>query len=251
MGSGPWPEGVASISSSHALSVGLLLLLAAAGKSALIPFSGWLPRAMEGPTPSSAVFYGSLSVHLGAYLLLRVSPILEASLLLSLAVVALGLASAVFGSMAARVQVDIKSALAFASLTQVGIIVAEIGCGLRYIPLIHIIGHACLRTLQFLRAPTLLQDYHSMENAIGARLTRPPSLWVRLVPDRARTWLYRISMERGFLDTILDEYVVKPFLALFRWSDRMERRWTDLLSGGESRESDEAKLHPASPEEFL
>ena len=102
-----------------------------------------------------------------------------------------------------------------------------------------------------MRAPTLLQDYHSMENAIGARLTRPPSLWVRLVPDRARTWLYRISMERGFLDTILDEYVVKPFLALFRWSDRMERRWTDLLSGGESRESDEAKLHPASPEEFL
>ena len=54
--------------------MGLLLLVAAAGKSALVPFSGWLPRAMEGPTPSSAVFYGALSVHLGAFLLLRVSP---------------------------------------------------------------------------------------------------------------------------------------------------------------------------------
>ena len=51
--------------------VGLLLLVAASGKSALVPFSGWLPRAMEGPTPSSAVFYGALSVHLGAFLLLR------------------------------------------------------------------------------------------------------------------------------------------------------------------------------------
>ena len=59
---------------TDALIVGLLLLVAAAGKSALIPFSGWLPRAMEGPTPSSAVFYGALSVHLGAFLLLRVSP---------------------------------------------------------------------------------------------------------------------------------------------------------------------------------
>ena len=78
-GAGPWPEGVATLSPGQALGVGLLLLVAAAGKSGLVPFSGWLPRAMEGPTPSSAVFYGALSVHLGAFLLLRVSPILDLS----------------------------------------------------------------------------------------------------------------------------------------------------------------------------
>ena len=104
MGSGAWPEGHATISESHALFVGLLLLIAVAGKSALVPFSGWLPRAMEGPTPSSAVFYGSLSVHLGAFLLLRVSPLLEVSFTLSAAVVALGLISAVFGALTARYQ---------------------------------------------------------------------------------------------------------------------------------------------------
>ena len=142
MGTGAWPEGQASINESHALFVGLLLLVAAAGKSALVPFSGWLPRAMEGPTPSSAIFYGALSVHLGAFLLLRVSPLLEVSLLLSVAVIAVGTVSAICGALAARVQTDIKSALAFASLTQVGIIVVEIGCGLRYIALVHIIGHA-------------------------------------------------------------------------------------------------------------
>ena len=77
LGTGSWPTGHAAIAPRQALLVGSLLLVAAAGKSALVPFSGWLPRAMEGPTPSSAVFYGALSVHLGAFLLLRVSPILD------------------------------------------------------------------------------------------------------------------------------------------------------------------------------
>ncbi|MEZ6073583.1 MAG: proton-conducting transporter membrane subunit [Pirellulales bacterium] len=251
MGTGPWPAGHASISESHALFVGMFLLIAAAGKSALVPFSGWLPRAMEGPTPSSAVFYGALSVHLGAYLLLRVSPVLELSLLLSIAVVAVGLASAAFGALAARVQTDIKSALAFASLTQVGIIVAEIGLGLRYIALIHIIGHACLRTLQLLRAPSLLQDYNALENAIGSRLAHQPSLVEAMVPGVARTWVYRFSWERGFVDAVLDGYIVRPFIGVFRWCDRMERRWTDMLSGGASRESDHVTLDATTPEEVV
>ena len=58
LGTGVWPEIVPSLTSQQGLLVGLLVLVAAAGKSALVPFSGWLPRAMEGPTPSSAVFYG-------------------------------------------------------------------------------------------------------------------------------------------------------------------------------------------------
>ena len=163
------------MTSQQALFVGILLLIAAAGKSALIPFSGWLPRAMEGPTPSSAVFYGALSVHLGTFLLLRVGPVLDASPVLSAAVVILGFSSAVYGVLVGRVQSDVKTALAFASLTQVGIITAEIGLGFRYIPLIHIIGHACLRTLQLVRAPTLLHDYHLLENAIGGHLHAEPS----------------------------------------------------------------------------
>ncbi len=60
LGSVPWPQAESYVSPTQALVVGLLLLIAAAGKSALVPFCGWLPRAMEGPTPSSAVFYGAL-----------------------------------------------------------------------------------------------------------------------------------------------------------------------------------------------
>jgi NAD(P)H-quinone oxidoreductase subunit 5 len=233
-----WPEGLARLSPSHALTVGLLLLVAVAGKSALIPFSGWLPRAMEGPTPSSAIFYGALSVHLGAFLLLRVSPILELSITLKVVVVVLGLTTALFAAMAARVQVDIKSLLAFASLTQVGIITAEIGCGLRYLALVHIIGHACLRTLQLLRAPTLLRDYHTLENAIGTRLRHEPRLVTPPLSEQLRKRLYRLAFERGSLDAWLNDLLVQPFLKVFRWCDAQERRWTDFLTGTASREAD-------------
>jgi NADH-quinone oxidoreductase subunit L len=238
MGSEPWPEAVAAITPSQAFFVGILLLIAAAGKSGLIPFSGWLPRAMEGPTPSSAVFYGALSVHLGTFLLLRVGPVLKLSPVLCAIIVTLGVASAIYGALVGRVQSDVKTSLAFASLTQVGIITAEIGLGLRYFALIHIIGHACLRTLQLVRAPTLLHDYHQLENAIGSHLHSEPSAWERLIPERARLSIYRLSLERGFLDAIIDEFVVRPFVRLFRWCDGLERRWTDFLSGTQSRESD-------------
>jgi NAD(P)H-quinone oxidoreductase subunit 5 len=246
MGSEPWPAGVAAMNSSQALFVGFLLLIAAAGKSALIPFSGWLPRAMEGPTPSSAVFYGALSVHLGTFLLLRVGPVLSASPLLSASVVILGFSSAIYGVLVGRVQSDVKTALAFASLTQVGIITAEIGLGLRYIPLIHIIGHACLRTLQLVRAPTLLHDYHQLENAIGDHLHAAPSAWERVIPTRLRVALYRLAIERGYLDALIDEFIARPFVRIFRMCDALERRWTDFLTGTESRESD--RVPAAVPE---
>jgi NAD(P)H-quinone oxidoreductase subunit 5 len=250
LGTGPWPYEYSSVAPNQALLVGLLLLLAAAGKSALVPFSGWLPRAMEGPTPSSAVFYGALSVHLGAFLLLRVSPLLDRSGLLCVLIVALGLTTAVFAYLAGSVQTDIKSALSFASLSQVGIIVAEIGLGLRYIPLFHILGHACLRTLQFVRAPTLLQDYRTLENAIGATLPPAGVPWRRLATDRAHVWLYRLGMERGYLDSLLVDYIVVPFVRTFRWFDALERRWTDFLTGEASRESDQVKPHFGTIEEF-
>ncbi|GAA5508561.1 proton-conducting transporter membrane subunit [Novipirellula caenicola] len=244
MSSGVWPEGTAAVSSGQALLVGTLMLIAAAGKSALFPFSGWLPRAMEGPTPSSAIFYGALSVHLGVYLLLRMSPLLEASLTLQLMVITLGAVSAVCGALMSRVQSDIKVSLAYASLTQVGIIVMEIGLGFRYLALIHIIGHASLRTMQLLRAPTLLRDYNELENAIGARITQRQSGWTRMLPPSVHRWAYRFGFDRGFMDIALDKFVVRPFLALFLFFDSLERQVTDWLSKEASRESDDAALHP-------
>jgi NADH:ubiquinone oxidoreductase subunit 5 (subunit L)/multisubunit Na+/H+ antiporter MnhA subunit len=244
LGSGPWPGQVAGVSADHAFEIGLLLMIAAAGKSALIPFSGWLPRAMEGPTPSSAIFYGALSVHLGTFLLLRVSPLFALSPPLLAIIVVWGLATAGFAALAARTQTDIKSALSFASLTQVGIIVAEVGLGLHWIALVHIIGHACIRTLQLVRAPMVLRDQRLLENAVGGRLGTAPPRRLAFLPQRAQLWLYRLGMERGYFDAVLADYVVRPFVGMFRLFDAWERRWTDLLSGGQSRDSD--RIRPAS-----
>jgi len=231
LGSAPWPEGVTSLHGTKLLLVGGLLIVAAAGKSALLPFSGWLPRAMEGPTPSSAVFYGALSVHLGAFLLLRVSPLLDASFLLSAIVVILGLATAAFAALAGRVQTDIKSALSFASLTQVGLIVAEIGMGFRYVALVHLLGHACLRTLQFVRAPSALRDHRSIANALGTQPWRPTTPLSQRLSPGVRAWLYRFALERGYLDAILTDYIARPFIKVFRWFDGIENRALNVLSG--------------------
>jgi NAD(P)H-quinone oxidoreductase subunit 5 len=248
-GAAAWPEGTAALSGGPALAIGLLLVIAAAGKSALIPFSGWLPRAMEGPTPSSAVFYGALSVHLGAFLLLRASPLLDASPVLAGVVVALGLATAVYAYVAGSVQTDVKAALSFASLVQVGLIVAETGLGLRYVALVHLLGNASLRTLQFIRAPTLLHDYHLLENAIGEHLPRYGEP-LPLTSGRLRAWIFRLALERGYLDVLMAAYVLSPLVRLLRACDALERRWTDLLAGAASRESDLVKPTSGQIEEL-
>jgi NAD(P)H-quinone oxidoreductase subunit 5 len=240
MNSGIWPEGTAAVTSSQALLVGTLLLIGAAGKSALFPFSGWLPRAMEGPTPSSAIFYGALSVHLGAYLLLRLSPLIEASLALQMMVLSLGAISAIGGALMSRVQNDVKTSLAFASLTQVGIIVVEIGLGLRYLALIHIIGHATLRTMQLLRAPTLIRDYNDLENKIGSRLQQPSWSGVRWLPQSLQHWCYRFGFDRGFMDIALDRWVAGPFLKFFRTCNAWEQNVARLLSNEPGSSTEEA-----------
>lgn len=234
---GQWPTGGTLLTPNQALFVGLLLLVAAMGKSAMVPFSGWLPRAMEGPTPSSAVFYGALSVHLGAFLLLRFSPMLDQSITLRVIIVIVGLTTALFATFAGQVQTDIKSALSFASMSQVGLIFAEIGLGLRYLALVHILGHGCLRTLQFLRAPTLLYDYRTIEDAIGERLPRFTGKWLGRMPVGVRTRFYRMAIERGYMDAWLKDYLVRPILRALHACDAWERRWKRWLAGNDQSKS--------------
>jgi NADH:ubiquinone oxidoreductase subunit 5 (subunit L)/multisubunit Na+/H+ antiporter MnhA subunit len=210
--------------------VGAMLLWASMGKSAQIPLGGWLPRAMEGPTPSSAIFYGAISIHLGPYLLLRASPLLQQNDGLAWAVIAVGALTALHGSFVGRVQTDIKSLLAYASMTQVGIIFVEIGAGLHYVPLFHIMGHATIRSLEILRSPSLLHDHRHLEQAVGRQVPQTPIHIERVFPPSFRPWLYRHALERGYFDALLRAIVMK-FLAVFRAFDRLDRSLFGLLSG--------------------
>ncbi|MEQ8660505.1 MAG: proton-conducting transporter membrane subunit [Gammaproteobacteria bacterium] len=200
------------------------LVFAAMGKSAQVPFSGWLPRAMEGPTPSSAIFYGALSVHLGPFLLLRCRELVHAEPWLASALVVIGLATAAHGALVSRVQTDIKSMLAYGSVTQVGLIMAEVGLGLYLLALLHIIGHAGYRTLQILRAPSLLHDRHHLEQMLGHHVSHAADL-----DSGGQRWLtrpavYRHALERGGLDTLLADRLVGAVLDFVRRCDRCEQR---------------------------
>lgn len=220
---GAWPA-QSTLTPQTAAWIALLLLLAASGKSAQIPFSGWLPRAMEGPTPSSAIFYGAISIHAGAYVLLRAQPLLAASPAVAALVVMVGLLSAVHATMVGRASADAKTSLAYASMAQVGLIFAEIGMGFTQLALIHILGHALTRTLQFLRTPSMLHDYHGVHAAAGGHLEPTGLHYEAIFPARARLWLYRLALDRGHHDAILDRLVVGPLLQLSAGLTRIERR---------------------------
>ncbi len=232
-----WPGLVVPSEARDALIVAFLLLWASIGKSAQVPLGGWLPRAMEGPTPSSAIFYGAISVHLGPYLLLRSAPVLEAAPLAAWAVVAVGLATALHATFVGRVQSDIKSALAYASMTQLGLIFVEIGLGLHLLALAHIVGHASVRSLQILRSPSLLHDHQHLEQAMGQQLPRTGGHLEGLVPAKIQPWLYRHALERGYFDALLIDWVVEPFYRTFRALDRMESRF-EIWAGGEAEAPD-------------
>lgn len=225
-GTGPWPHGASGLEAPFATIIALCLLWAAMGKSALFPVGSWLPRAMEGPTPSSAIFYGALSVHAGAYLLLRISPLLEQAPAARAAIVTVGVLSAVHGTLVTRVQTDVKSQLAYATSTQVSVIFIEIGLGFPRLALLHLLGHACLRTLQMLRAPNVIADMSRLRAA--ARLASDDAPGEAQAPSRGMLWAYQVSLERFYLDVLWERCIARPCLALGAIIERCERgitRW--------------------------
>jgi len=125
------------------------------------------------------------------------------------------------------VQSDVKSSLAYASLTQVGLIVVEIAIGWHTIAFIHLAGHACFRLLQFLSAPNVLHDLHGLEEAMGDRGGRERR-FALLTSDRARQRLFLIALERGFLDSLLDR-VVETFNRGARLLESLDQRLCDLV----------------------
>jgi NADH:ubiquinone oxidoreductase subunit 5 (subunit L)/multisubunit Na+/H+ antiporter MnhA subunit len=217
MFSGDWPGHMNKLDGGAASFIAVLLVFAASGKASQGPFCGWLPRAMEGPTPSSAVFYGAISVHAGAYLLLRVQPLIHSSWIATGLVIFIGLTTAFLGTMVHRTCADAKTSLAYASQTQLGLIFAEIGFGWTTFAVIHLVSHAVLRTLQFLRSPSMLRDYNRVHSAAGGKIDPTGEHFESLLPKPLQIWLYRFALGRGFYDAILDRFIIAPVMAVARF----------------------------------
>jgi NAD(P)H-quinone oxidoreductase subunit 5 len=133
----------------------------------------------------------------------------------------------VFAGITTRVQSDVKSSLAYASLTQVGIIVTEIAIGWYTLAFVHLAGHACFRLLQFLSAPNVLHDLHGIESAMGERPSPARSRLDAVLSARVRRDVFLIALERGFLDSILDRTLIEPFNRATRLLTRLDE-WLAL-----------------------
>jgi NADH-quinone oxidoreductase subunit L len=187
--------------------IALMILVAAAAKSAQLPFSSWLPRAMEGPTPSSAIFYGSLSVHLGVFLLLRTFELWEHQTSVRIIIAMLGLSTSAITTLIARVQSSIKSQIAYASIAQIGLIFIEIALGFETLALVHFAGNAFLRTYQLLVSPSVV-SYLIKEQFYNfvPRTDTIEDSW----PKKVEFTLYMLSVKEWHLDSFLYRYMWNP-----------------------------------------
>lgn len=224
MFTGEWPGHVNNLSGKAATVVAVLLVFAASGKSAQGPFCGWLARAMEGPTPSSAIFYGAISVHAGAYLLLRIEPLLHSSAIATGLVIFIGVTTAFLGTLVHRTCADAKTSLAYAAQTQLGLIFVEIGLGWTTFAIVHLVSHAVLRTLQFLRSPSMLRDYNRVHAAAGGQIEATGEHYESLLPKNVQLWLYRAALGRGFYDPVVDRFIVAPVVRVARFLGVFELR---------------------------
>lgn len=195
------------------LFIGVSLGCAAAAKSAQIPFSSWLPRAMEGPTPSSAIFYGSLSVHLGVFLMLRTFSFWEHQVFVRIAIALMGITTSLMASLMTRVQPTVKSQIAYSSISQIGLIFVEIALGWEVLALVHFAGNAFLRTYQLLVSPSIV-TYLIREQFYNYK-PRPAAIESKY-PKKIEYSLYILALKEFYLEEFLNTVLWRPLKKIGR-----------------------------------
>ena len=216
-----WSEILANADSLTPLGSNILagtFLLAAMAKSAQVPFAPWISRALEGPTPSSAIFYGSLMVHAGVYLIIRLQPILEHAPVIMNILAFIGLLTALYGFFSNLVQTDVKSNLIFSTTSQVGLMFFSCGMGWFELASWHLVLHAIWRAYQFLNAPAIMHLMDSKTRPVKSLLKR-------------QSWLYTASLQRFWLDPMADWILVRPIKSIAHDTERFDEKVVNRLVG--------------------
>jgi NADH-quinone oxidoreductase subunit L len=160
--------GIHSAGRGVASAIAFMLLLGACGKSGQFPLQTWLPDAMEGPTPVSALIHAATMVTAGVYLICRASPIFDLSQAARTAVVVVGAITLIYGCIAGCAQDDLKRVLAFSTVSQIGymFLAAGLGPGVYAIAILHLLGHGFFKATLFLSAGSVM---HAMNDTIDMR----------------------------------------------------------------------------------
>ncbi|MHB8670743.1 MAG: NADH-quinone oxidoreductase subunit L [Acidimicrobiales bacterium] len=153
-----------ALSPTTAAAIALLLFLGACGKSAQLPLYIWLPDAMEGPTPVSALIHAATMVTAGVYLMCRINPILARSPAALDTVAWVGAATALFAATIACAQSDIKRVLAYSTISQLGYMFLAVGSGAYVAGVFHMVTHAFFKALLFLGAGSVIHGIHDEQD---------------------------------------------------------------------------------------
>ncbi|KTD30954.1 NADH-quinone oxidoreductase chain L [Legionella moravica] len=179
----------------------LFILIACLIKSSIFPWI-WLPRAMEGPTPSSAIFYGGIATHIPMFIFLNIS-MHHPNTSLTFTIVAAGfiLLATILTSLMSKQATDAKNAIAYASITQLGLIYIEILLGFYTLALIHGIANGIYRSFEFLKSPSLIYQHHSIEKRREHLKHR--SLSSILIPQKMHDYFYKLAYHEFFIPRML------------------------------------------------
>jgi NADH-quinone oxidoreductase subunit L len=177
-------KGAETLPPATATGIALLLFMGACGKSAQIPLHTWLPDAMEGPTPVSALIHAATMVTAGVYMVARSHVIFERSGGALEVVAWVGTATAVFAATIGLVQTDIKRVLAYSTVSQLGYMFAAVGVGAYVAGIFHLVTHAFFKALLFLGAGSVIHGLHGEQDLrkMGGLASKMPvtatTMWI-------------------------------------------------------------------------
>lgn len=157
-------EGAESAAGTTVTAIALLLFLGACGKSAQLPLFVWLPDAMEGPTPVSALIHAATMVTAGVFLMCRAAPFLAQAPEVATTVAVVGAATALFAATVACAQDDIKRVLAYSTISQLGYMFLAVGSGAYVAAIFHMVTHAFFKALLFLGAGSVIHGLHDEQD---------------------------------------------------------------------------------------
>jgi NADH-quinone oxidoreductase subunit L len=165
-----------------AVAICAALLIGALGKSAQIPLHVWLPDAMEGPTPVSALIHSATMVCAGVYLVARSSELFSLTPEVSAGVAILGAATALFAATVALVEDDIKRVLAYSTISQIGFMFLALGAGAYWVAIFHLFTHAFFKSLLFLGAGSVIHALNGSQNLkeMGGLRTKMPATFATM-----------------------------------------------------------------------
>ncbi|HSG54570.1 MAG TPA: NADH-quinone oxidoreductase subunit L, partial [Paracoccaceae bacterium] len=170
--------------------IALLLFCGAVGKSGQVPLHVWLPDAMEGPTPVSALIHAATMVTAGVFLVCRMSPLMEFAPEAMAFVTFLGATTAFFAATVGLVQNDIKRVIAYSTCSQLGYMFVAAGVGVYSVAMFHLFTHAFFKAMLFLGAGSVIHGMHheqDMRNYGGLRKKMPYTFWAMLIGTLAIT----------------------------------------------------------------